>query len=137
MVGVCAGAGTGQTSASAAIAAPVATVVEPSAAADHIRFARDASSVRSAIRVTTDLSAAVKAAARNAAADVSDRAALTEALNRYAGNDFALAVVDNRTGESFRFRPTSRFQTASVMKIDILAAVLLAAQDAGRSLTTT
>jgi len=44
-------------------------------------------------------------------------------------------VVNNRTGEAYRFRPTNRYQTASVMKIDILAAVLLAAQDAGRSLT--
>jgi hypothetical protein len=35
-------------------------------------------------------------------------------------------VVNNRTGEAVPVPPTSRYQTASVMKIDILAAVLLA-----------
>ena len=46
--------------------------------------------------------------------------ALTEALNRYAGNDFAVAVVNNRTAEAFRFRAGSRYQTASVMKNNFL-----------------
>jgi beta-lactamase class A len=141
MVGVCAGAGAGPAMAGAATSIPA--VVEnpgPSAMVERTQLARDASTMRTAAWLASQRAAALVAAAGKAAEkvkDAADRAALTKALNRYAGNDFAIAVVNNRTGEAYRFRPTSRYQTASVMKIDILAAVLLAAQDAGRSLTAT
>jgi beta-lactamase class A len=141
MVGVCAGAGAGPAPADAALSAPpVVEPPEPSNAVEHAQLARSAATVRLAVQLASHLAARVGAAADKAEAKVqnaANRAALTRALNRYGGNDFALVVVNNRTGESYRFRPTSRYETASVVKIDILAAVLLAAQDAGRSLTAT
>jgi len=66
--------------------------------------------------------------------------ALTAALAAYEVTDqaeFALAVVDHRTGLSYTFHGDQAFATASVVKVDILAALLLRAQDAGRGLTAT
>jgi hypothetical protein len=68
------------------------------------------------------------------------QATLTAALAAYAATDqaeFALAVVDHRTGLSYTFNGDEAFATASVVKVDILAALLLRAQDAGRGLTAT
>jgi len=49
---------------------------------------------------------------------------------------FAVALVDGRTGNSYAYRPTTAFETASIVKVDILATLLLRAQDNGRSLTS-
>jgi len=68
------------------------------------------------------------------------QATLTAALTAYAATDqaeFALAVVDHRTGLNYTFHGDEAFATASVVKVDILAALLLRAQDAGRGLTAT
>jgi beta-lactamase class A len=51
--------------------------------------------------------------------------------------EFSVAVRDNRTGEVFAHRGTTRFETASVVKVDVLAALLLRAQGEKRSLTAT
>jgi hypothetical protein len=62
---------------------------------------------------------------------------LHAALKEYAvqAPDFAVAVTDNRTGETFDYYGDQRFETASIVKVDILAATLLKAQDEKRELT--
>ncbi|MFC7479220.1 hypothetical protein ACFQX7_02910 [Luedemannella flava] len=49
--------------------------------------------------------------------------------------EFSVAVRNNRTGGTYRYRASDTYETASIVKVDILAAVLLRAQDDGRSLT--
>jgi hypothetical protein len=70
---------------------------------------------------------------------VPDRAAsLTAALDAYAATvpaQFAVAVLDHRTGTSYTYGGDLAIRTASVVKVDILTAVVLQAQDAGRDLT--
>jgi beta-lactamase class A len=62
---------------------------------------------------------------------------LSAALAGYAedGAEFAVTLVDNRTGYAFDYFGDESFETASVAKVDILAALLLRAQDEGRELT--
>jgi hypothetical protein len=63
-------------------------------------------------------------------------ARLTDALGKY-GPDFSVSVVDRRTGKRFDYRGDQPFEAASVVKVELLAALLLDAQDAGRVLTAT
>ncbi|MGW7267603.1 serine hydrolase [Streptomyces sp. NPDC054842] len=67
-----------------------------------------------------------------------DRDALLAAAMRRVGvedgADVSLAVLDLESGESAAYRDGT-FDTASIVKVDILAALLLRAQDAGRRLT--
>jgi hypothetical protein len=67
------------------------------------------------------------------------KASLTAALNAMAAPPgaphFAVAVLDHRTGISYTFGADNAFETASVVKVEILAALLLDARDAGRTLT--
>ncbi|GAA4825428.1 serine hydrolase [Streptomyces ziwulingensis] len=51
------------------------------------------------------------------------------------GAELSVAVLDEESGESAGYGEGA-FDTASIVKVDILAALLLQAQDAGRSLTT-
>ncbi|GAB2627071.1 hypothetical protein GCM10027087_82660 [Paractinoplanes abujensis] len=62
---------------------------------------------------------------------------LTGALGKYAESapDFSVAVVDRRSGRSYDYRGDRRFETASIVKAELLAALLLRAQDEGRELT--
>ncbi|WP_051799041.1 serine hydrolase [Catenuloplanes japonicus] len=62
---------------------------------------------------------------------------LTAALTAYAqgGAEFAVTLVDNRTGLAFDYFGDESFESASVAKVDILAALLLRAQDENRDLT--
>jgi beta-lactamase class A len=55
---------------------------------------------------------------------------------RYPGIRMTAAVHDTRTGCWYHLRPGIRLGTASVIKAQVLGAVLLRAQDAGRGLTT-
>lgn len=70
-----------------------------------------------------------------------DRAAQVKALNaaltKLAGKtpDFAVAVFDRRTGQRYAYRGSVKFDTASIVKTQILACMLLKAQDAGRGPT--
>jgi hypothetical protein len=65
------------------------------------------------------------------------RQALTSALRKRSSHaDFAVAAVDHVTGATYTFHVGEAFETASVVKVDILAALLLQAQDAGRDLTS-
>lgn len=65
------------------------------------------------------------------------QAALTAALREHATEapDFAVSVVDNRSRDRYSFGGAQSFESASIVKIDILAALLLQAQDEGRELT--
>ncbi|MBL7254186.1 serine hydrolase [Paractinoplanes lichenicola] len=65
--------------------------------------------------------------------------ALDAALKKYAASapEFSVAVLDRRTGQRYSFRGTEKYETASVVKVQVLACLLLKAQDAGRDLTAT
>lgn len=54
---------------------------------------------------------------------------------RYPRNRFTAAVYDRRTGCSYDYRPDLRLTTASVLKAEIMAGILLRAQAEGRGLT--
>lgn len=62
---------------------------------------------------------------------------LTAALDAYAKTapEFALAVVDHRTGQTYTYQGDRPFEMASIVKVSILAALLLQAQDEQRELT--
>ncbi|MFG1606131.1 transglycosylase domain-containing protein [Actinoplanes sp. NPDC049265] len=64
---------------------------------------------------------------------------LTKELDQYAATapDFAVSVVDRKTGHRYDYHGDRSFQTASVIKVELLAALLLRAQDASRGLTST
>jgi membrane peptidoglycan carboxypeptidase len=49
--------------------------------------------------------------------------------------DFSVSLVDRRTGHRYDYRGNRAFETASVVKMPLLAALLLRAQDEGRGLT--
>lgn len=54
-----------------------------------------------------------------------------------AGKDIGVAVLDRRTGHTYTYNGTKQFRTASIVKVDILATLLLQANRAGRSLSGT
>src|SRR5262245_55563025 len=56
-----------------------------------------------------------------AAAATARQAALTTTLRGYADNgaQFAVAMMDNMTGTSYTFGTSERFETASIMKVEI------------------
>lgn len=63
--------------------------------------------------------------------------ALDAALKKYASGkpEFSVAVLDRKTGETYAFRGDEKYETASVVKVQVLACLLLTAQDADRKLT--
>ncbi len=65
--------------------------------------------------------------------------ALDAALKKYAASapEFSVAVLDRKTGQRYSFRGTEKYETASVVKVQVLACLLLKAQDARRDLTAT
>jgi hypothetical protein len=67
-----------------------------------------------------------------------DRKGLTRAIDRYLDkrvSGASLVMVDRTTGFTYRYRPTSEYVTASVVKVDILATLLLQSQRAHHKLT--
>ncbi len=60
-----------------------------------------------------------------------------EVRRRWPGHRISAAVYDTRTGCQYRYRSDLRITTASVLKIEIMAAVLRRAQREGRALTAT
>jgi hypothetical protein len=64
---------------------------------------------------------------------------LDTALKKYAANvpEFSVAVLDKKTGERYSYRGTETYETASVVKVQVLACLLLTAQDNDRDLTST
>jgi beta-lactamase class A len=65
--------------------------------------------------------------------------ALDAALKKYAATapEFSVAVLDKTTGQRYSYRGTERYETASVVKVQVLACLLLTAQDKDRDLTST
>ena len=65
--------------------------------------------------------------------------ALNAALKKYAATvpEFSVAVLDRTTGQLYSFRGTERYETASVVKVQVLECLLLTAQDNDRDLTST
>ncbi|GAB2588082.1 hypothetical protein Aab01nite_49250 [Paractinoplanes abujensis] len=49
--------------------------------------------------------------------------------------DFAVAVIDRKTGQAYQYQGTTKFDTASIVKAQILACELLQAQDKDREPT--
>jgi beta-lactamase class A len=64
--------------------------------------------------------------------------ALNAALKKYAATvpEFSVAVLDKKTGQKFSYRGTETYDTASVVKVQVLACLLLRAQDKQRDLTS-
>lgn len=62
---------------------------------------------------------------------------LTAALTKYAVGkpEFSVAVQDKKTGQKFTFRGTEKYDTASIVKVQVLGCLLLKAQDKDRDLT--
>jgi len=65
--------------------------------------------------------------------------ALDAALEKFAATapEFSVAVLDKKTGERYSYRGTTKYDTASIVKVQVLACALLKAQDAGRKLSST
>ena len=65
--------------------------------------------------------------------------ALDTALKKYAATvpEFSVAVLDKKTGQRYAFRGTETYETASVVKVQVLGCLLLTAQDKKRDLTST
>lgn len=63
--------------------------------------------------------------------------ALDAALRKYAATvpEFSVAVLDKKTGQLYAFRGDKSYETASVVKVQVLSCLLLTAQDGGRQLT--
>jgi beta-lactamase class A len=63
---------------------------------------------------------------------------LTAALTKYAKTapEFSVAVYDRKTGQVYAFRGSEKYETASVVKVQVLGCLLLTAQDGHRSLTS-
>lgn len=63
--------------------------------------------------------------------------ALNAELTKYAATvpEFSVAVLDKKTGQKYSFRGTEKYDTASVVKVQVLACLLLTAQDKDRELT--
>lgn len=65
--------------------------------------------------------------------------ALDTALKKYAATvpEFSVAVLDRDTGDRYSYRGKERYETASVVKVQVLACLLLTAQDRDRDLSST
>ncbi|WP_306940927.1 serine hydrolase [Streptomyces phaeochromogenes] len=118
----------------------VSSSVSPGAGASSGATAAMEATVESSVVPTAaaKASAASASAASPSPSPVVDRdALLAEAVEAVAVEDGAavsVAVLDVSSGESAVYGDGA-FDTASIVKVDILASVLLRAQDAGRGLT--
>jgi beta-lactamase class A len=97
---------------------------------------RDSASTSStAAPAHAGLSPAVLAAQKRA----KQVSALDAALKKYAATvpEFSVAVLDKKTGQRYSFRGTESYETASVVKVQVLGCLLLTAQDEHRDLSST
>jgi beta-lactamase class A len=64
--------------------------------------------------------------------------ALDTALKKYSATvpEFSVAVLDRKTGETYAYRGSEKYETASVVKVQVLACLLLTAQGKERDLTS-
>ncbi len=104
-----------------------ATFVQPSTAVD-------ASASPSTVDASpaSDQSATPSPAAPNLTDTVA--AALASAL-KSSGHNVGIEVLDRATGAAVGYQSTLKFETASIVKVDILATLLYQNQQAGRHLT--
>jgi hypothetical protein len=84
---------------------------------------------------TADAAAKELAAQQQAGRERALTAALDDVAAAEYAPDFAVAVLDHETGASYTYGAGEPFETASVVKVDILATLLLQARDDGRVLT--
>ena len=65
--------------------------------------------------------------------------ALDAALRKYAATvpEFSVAVLDKKTGAKYSFRGGEKYETASVVKVQVLGCLLLTAQAGDRDLSST
>ncbi|GAA1580700.1 serine hydrolase [Actinoplanes couchii] len=63
---------------------------------------------------------------------------LDAALKKYAADkpEFSVAVFDKKTGETYAFRGDEKYETASIVKVQVLACLLMTAQDDDRKVTS-
>jgi len=95
------------------------------------------SSPTASVRRATTASPSATAAAQDSLA--ARYAAAAKALKAYQKSDrvsFAVAIGNGRTGQTFTYRGTSLYETASIVKVDVLSVLLLQAQDRDRALTS-
>lgn len=79
---------------------------------------------------------ATSSTAETAASTEKDTSALEDAIDSAAGN-VSVSIEDLSTGKTHSYGAVDHgFDTASIVKVDILSALLLQAQDAGRGLTS-
>ncbi|MET8785061.1 serine hydrolase [Streptomyces sp. NPDC004589] len=123
-----------------AVLASAVVVGGTAAGTVYVRAHADGGDVSSQSSVTPSASASAsrEASVEPAAEPSDDRDALLEKAMRAVavehGADVAVAVLDLDSGDSARYGDGA-FDTASIVKVDILAALLLRAQDADRRLT--
>ena len=72
-----------------------------------------------------------------AQARAKQRKSLDAALKKFDATapEFSVAVLDKKTGERYEYRGTVKYDTASIVKVQVLACLLLHAQDGDRELT--
>lgn len=105
-----------------------------SAPADALRLDPRAEQEARQLRKAMELDRAAAAAAQRR------KDALTAALNSQLNRRIeraAVAVVDHRTGLTYGWRADEPFQTASIVKVEVLAATIMRAATQGRELTST
>lgn len=88
---------------------------------------------------TTTVSSAPASSVPSAAASrkSADRA-LDAALAEYApAGEYSVAVLDRKTGQKYSYRGSVAYDTASIVKVQVLACLLMTAQDQDRDLTST
>jgi beta-lactamase class A len=134
-----AAANTATASTSTANSANAATAPTAGAASTTAGASTPSTSPTSAATSDAESAAAEMSALRARVPAVNRQASLDAALAAFAGTvpaEFAVAVVDHRSGTAYTYNGNQPFPTASVVKVDILVALALQAQDAGRSLTS-
>jgi beta-lactamase class A len=96
---------------------------------------RDSASTSKASPSPSGPSAAQLAAQKRA----TEVTALNAALKKYAATvpEFSVAVLDKKTGQRYSYRGSESYETASVVKVQVLGCLLLTAQDQHRDLSST
>ena len=105
---------------------------------DSVMEAPSPSPAASTASVSPTASPSVSPSRPDSDSDRDDRVAqLTAALKKLDASspEFSVAVLDKRTGERYEYRGTVKYDTASIVKAQILACMLLHDQDAGHDPT--
>ena len=114
----------------ASAASPVTTAAATASA--------DGTDIAAALAAPDPAAVAAAAAATGAAARQAQEGKLTAALAALAagtGVDFGVAMIDHKTGAVYTYNGDRQFETASVVKVEILATLLWRTEAAGRTLT--